>query len=218
VFLQWPAMDPSLPSRSRSERTRERIVAAGHECIRQSGIRRLSMEAVAEGASVSRAALYRYFPNKKALVDAVLEHNAHVVYDKMTTLFADVETLADKVAIGARLGLLPHRDTLGLSESDPESFASLLTTGAHPFLQRTIEFWVPHVEAAQRRGEISADLGPDQAAEWIARSLFSLVSVRAVTFDASDPTAVEAYARTFIAGGLRSASVQAVRPPGRLPK
>ena len=98
---------------------------------------------------------------------------------------------------------------LGLSESDPESFASLLTTGAHPFLQRTILFWVPHVEDAQRRGEIDADLDARQVAEWIARSLFSLVSVRALTFDASDPAEVEAYARTFIVGGLHGA------PPGR---
>ena len=122
------------------------------------------------------------------------------------------------IAIGARLGLLPHRDTLGLSESDPESFASLLTTGAHPILQRTIEFWVPHVEDAQRDGEIGADLDPAQAAEWIARSLFSLVSVRALTFDASDPSAVEAYARRFIAGGLRSAPTEPSRSRRRLPK
>jgi AcrR family transcriptional regulator len=194
------------PNRTRAEITRERIIAAGHECIRRSGIRRLSMEAVAEEAGVSRAALYRYFANKNALVDAVLEHTAHVVYARMTAMFADVTTLADKVVIGARLGLLPHRDTLGLSESDPESFALLLTTGAHPFLRRTIDFWVPHVEEAQRRDEIDPDLDANQAAEWIARSLFSLVSVRALTFDASDPAAVETYARTFIAGGLRAAT------------
>jgi AcrR family transcriptional regulator len=204
--------------RSRREVTRERIVAAGHECIRRSGIRRLSMEAVAEEAALSRAALYRYFPNKTALVDAVLEHNARVVYEKMTVLFADVTTLADKVAIGARLGLLPHRDTLGLSESDPESFAVLLTTGAHPFLARTIEFWRPHVEQAQREGEIDPGMDANQAAEWIARSLFSLVSVRAVTFDASDPAAIEAYARTFITSGLTGADTTGRAPSTRLAK
>lgn len=189
-------------SPSRGEITRERIVLAGHERIRQAGIRRLSMEAVAEAAGISRAALYRYFPNKTALVDAVLEHNARLVYQKMTAMFADTTTLADKVVIGARMGLLPHRDTLGLSESDPESFAMLLTTGAHPFLARTIEFWVPHVEEAQRAGEVDGSADARQAAEWIARSLFSLVSVRALTFDGSDPTAVEEYARRYIVGGL----------------
>lgn len=195
-------MDHRPLARSRSEITRERIVAAGHEAIRQGGIRRLSMEAVARDAGVSRAALYRYFPNKSALVDAVLAHNAEVVYARMTTLFADASTLADKVAIGARLGVLPHRDMLGLSESDPESFALLLTTGAHPFLQRTIDFWRPHVEDAQHRGEVDSRVDANQAAEWIARSLFSLVSVPPLTFDAADPTAIEAHARTFVAGAL----------------
>ena len=174
------------------------------------------MEAVAEAANVSRAALYRYFPNKQALVDAVLEHNAHLVYQKMTRLFGDAVTLGDKVAIGARLGVLPHRDTLGLSESDPESFAQLLTTGAHPFLARTIQFWQPHVEEAQRRGEVGDAIDARQAAEWIARSLFSLVSIRALTFDAADPSAVEAYARTYIVGGL-CGSPTGPRPKARRP-
>jgi AcrR family transcriptional regulator len=197
-------MDPSPPGsrRSRREATRDRIVLAGHECIRRSGIRRLTMEAVAEEAEVSRAALYRHFGNKKVLVDAVLEHNALIVYERMEQLFVDASTLADKVAIGARLGMLPHRDTLGLSESDPESFALLLTTGAHPFLERTLQFWCPHVEDAQRAGELDDTLDVKQTAEWIARSLFSLVSVRALTFDTGDPAAVEHYARTYIVRGL----------------
>lgn len=197
-------MTGGTPRRSRGEITRERIVAAGHECIRRSGIRRLSMEAVAKEADVSRAALYRYFPNKALLVDSVLEHNARLVYEQMTMLFADAETLADKIAIGARLGLLPHGDTLGLSESDPETFAAMLTTGAHPFLERTIDFWRPHVEDAQQSGDIDASVDVRQAAEWIARSLFSLVAIRGLTFDSSDVDAVDRYARTFIVGALLS--------------
>ena len=97
-------MDAPVPNRPRGEIDVERIIAAGHDCIRRAGIRRLSMESVADEADVSRAALYPYFPNKKALVDAVLEHNAHVVYERMTALFADVTTLADKVAIGRASG------------------------------------------------------------------------------------------------------------------
>jgi AcrR family transcriptional regulator len=197
--------------RPRGAATRERIVLAGHECIRRSGIRRLSMEAVADEAGVSRAALYRHFSNKKMLVDAVLEHNARLVYEKMTVMFGDATTLADKVAIGARLGLLPHRDTLGLSESDPESFALLLTTGAHPFLERTTRFWRPHVEEAQLNGEIDKELDSAQVAEWIARSLFSLVSVRAITFDETDAGAVEDYARAFIVRGLGADSAKGRR-------
>ena len=65
---------------------------------------------------------------------------------------------------------------------------------------------MPHVEEAQQRGEIDAELDARQVAEWIARSLFSLVSVRALTFDVSDPAAVEAYARTFIVGGIHGAA------------
>src|SRR5437899_7128660 len=114
---------------SRGELTRGRIVAAGHDCIRRVGIRRMAMEAVAEDAGVSRAALYRRFPNKQSLVDAVLEENARRFRIELSRLLDKKRTLTAKVAAAARFGHFPPRDLLllGLSETDPESLATLLT-------------------------------------------------------------------------------------------
>src|SRR5215217_2342914 len=67
VDADWPG--------SGNEDTRRRIVDSAHECIREVGIKRMTMEAVAVAAEVSRAGLYRYFPNKQVLVDAVLVRN-----------------------------------------------------------------------------------------------------------------------------------------------
>jgi AcrR family transcriptional regulator len=193
------------PTISRAERTREGIVDAGFDLVRQVGIRRLSMEAVAEQAGVSRAGLYRYFPNKQALVDEVLETNARRLRRELTWLLNGKRSLAAKVATAARFGHFPPQDllVLGLTETDPESLAMLLTTGAHRFLERAIRFWEPHVEEAKRRGEIGPSLDTRQGAEWIARSFFSLATIPPLTFDTADPAAFERYARTFIIGGLR---------------
>jgi AcrR family transcriptional regulator len=190
--------------RSRGELTRERIVEAGFACIRGVGIRRLAMEGVAEEAGVSRAALYRYFPNKQALVDEVLETNARRWRRELTRLLEGERTLEAKIGVAARVGHFPPRDLmlLGLPETDPESLAMLLTTGAHRFLERAIRFWEPHVEEAKQRGEVGRTVDAGQGAEWIARSFFSLATVPALTW-ASDPASFERHARSFILYGLR---------------
>ena len=192
------------PSTPRGERTRQHVIEVAHACVRRVGIRRLAMEAVAEEAGLSRAALYRHFPNKQALVDAVLEENAHRFRRELDALLEPETTLADRVGAAARFGHFPPRDLLllGLSETDPASLAMLLTTGAHQFLERATRFWTPYVEAAQASGEVSASLDAAQSAEWIARSLFGLATLPAVTYDADDPAAVERYARTYIVARL----------------
>lgn len=163
------------------------------------------MEEVAAEAQLSRAAIYRHFPNKQALVDEVLETNARRFRLELTALLEQEATLADKVGAAARFGHFPPRDLLllGLTETDPESLSYLLTTDAHRFLDRATRFWEPHVVQAIQRREISRRLEPRQAAEWIARSFFSLATVTPQSIDATDPGAVERYARTFIIGGLR---------------
>jgi len=188
----------------RAQQTRERIINAGHDCVRRVGIRRLAMDAVAEEAGVSRAALYRYFPNKQALVDEVLESNARRFRRELERLVRNKRTLAAKVGAAARFGHFPPRDLLllGFTETDPVSLAMLLTTGAHAFLDRATRFWEPHVEEAKQRGEVAPAVNAAQAAEWIARSFFSLATVPAATFDATDAAAFEGYARRFILHGV----------------
>lgn len=50
--------------------TRERILEATLEVLARSGPRKLSLSEVAAAAAVSRPTLYRWFPSKKALLDA----------------------------------------------------------------------------------------------------------------------------------------------------
>jgi AcrR family transcriptional regulator len=50
--------------------TRDRILEATLEVLTRSGPRKLSLSAVADAARVSRPTLYRWFPSKKALLDA----------------------------------------------------------------------------------------------------------------------------------------------------
>jgi AcrR family transcriptional regulator len=57
--------------RGPSGSTEERILSATLRLVGRRGVKRLGMQEVSEAAGVSRATLYRYFPSKEHLIDAV---------------------------------------------------------------------------------------------------------------------------------------------------
>jgi AcrR family transcriptional regulator len=201
-----PEVRPAAPPPDEDGAATERaILDAGAAAIRRFGIRRTSMKEVARLAGVSRGSVYRYFPDKDALVGAVLSRNdaqymaeCNEVVEHLTTLDEKLVTMAVWIR-GQATGPL----FLNLDETEPETVALMLTARARPMLDRWIEFWPPHIEAAQRAGEIRTDLDPRQTAEWIVRSLLSLATTESVTFDADDPTEMRRFVDTYLAAGLR---------------
>jgi AcrR family transcriptional regulator len=94
-----PTSDAPKPLRSDAERNRLRILAAAAEVFAERGLD-ASLDDIAVAAGVGVGTVYRRFPDKDALIDALFEHK-----------IADVEALA--------------RDALALE--DPwESFASFM--------------------------------------------------------------------------------------------
>lgn len=71
--------------------TRERILAAGADIIGRDGLADLSMDEVAAKADVSRATVYRVFPGKSALIDAVI-----VTYSPVTRIEERLAELGDE--------------------------------------------------------------------------------------------------------------------------
>ncbi len=59
---------------TRTESTDARILELAAEHIRRHGIERTTVVAIAREAGMSHANVYRYFPSKEALVDAVTAH------------------------------------------------------------------------------------------------------------------------------------------------
>ena len=54
--------------------TEERILRAALRLVGRRGVKRLGMQEVSEAAGVSRGTVYRYFPSKDHLLDAVRPH------------------------------------------------------------------------------------------------------------------------------------------------
>lgn len=186
--------------------TADRIVEAAADCIRLWGIRRVSMNDVAREAGVSRGSVYRYFADREALVQAVLEHTSERHIALAEPSIRRKRSLAAKVAEAAAF-IREHIDdelSLGLrARPDEPELAALRLAQAGRTLDRWVDFWVPYLAEARERGEVRPDLELRQAAEWIMRILISLVTVPSVTFDLTSSEQVRKYVEDHLVRGFR---------------
>ncbi len=130
-----PPLTNSLPSRSRGKNTYEIILAATGELLAEIGFERLTTNLVCERAGLTPPALYRYFPNKYALL-AELARRLMNAQDEV--LFAwlkkgghKVKTLEDAVQKSIRL----RKQLMTVTRSQPGGMWILRAIRAVPVLQ-----------------------------------------------------------------------------------
>ena len=75
-------------------RTRARIVEKAAALIHERGVAATTLEDVKVAAEVSGSQLYHYFPDKNALVHAVIEHQADEIIDGQRPLLDQLDSLA----------------------------------------------------------------------------------------------------------------------------
>lgn len=71
---------PIQPTEAATE-VRERLLDAAAYCYDKLGIRATNMADIAERAQVARRTLYRYFPNRQAILDAVVRREVDLFWD-----------------------------------------------------------------------------------------------------------------------------------------
>ncbi|MFF2730416.1 TetR/AcrR family transcriptional regulator [Streptomyces sp. NPDC058008] len=72
-----------VPVQQRSADRLARILDAGAALLDETGYEQLSTRAVADRAGVPIGSVYRFFPNKRALVDALAERNLEVYAERV---------------------------------------------------------------------------------------------------------------------------------------
>ena len=188
---------------------REAILDAAEACLRRDGIRRTTVRGVAEEAGLSRAYVYRFFPDKPTLLSAALIR-------RDSAFWADaherISAAADVAGMVAEAVLLSRRAPLGplaleLAEAEPAAYAEVMGTYVHELVPGLLDFWVEHLGTAQERGLVRADLDVEAAAEWVIRVLASLVSVPGRTVDTDDPESLRSCLEKFLAPALAPATL-----------
>jgi AcrR family transcriptional regulator len=156
---------PPDPTR-RNERSRQAILSAAADLLGEVGYTKLTVEAIATRAAVGKQTIYRWWPDKGAVVlDAYLalvEADQDLDFPDRGDLEADlrlvlgslVDSLADPVFERR------YRALLAAIQDDPELAAGLLDRLLKPWLEATRR----RLRAARRAGQI-ADVDLDVAAE-----------------------------------------------------
>jgi len=196
-----------------------RILGAAAEQAEDFGLRRFTMDDVARRVGVSRVTIYRYFPKKDQLINALLMRELRRFLTKLDTVIEAESTSEAKLVHGVLfcLGFLrEHRLLNRLLRTEPELILPYLTTKAGHVVAAA-RGWIARlirVEVAEGRIALP-DRDIDLLAELLVRTVISLVITPETVLPVDSPEGqqrlVELYLRPVVAA-LRPAD--AVEPAG----
>ncbi len=180
---------PASPSDD--EECRQLILQAAVKCFDAAGPIRATVDDIAQVASVHRTTVYKYFPNRPAIISAVLLFEAQdliaeaaTFYDRPAPFVEQFANAYAHVAHGVRESRLLRR------LFDPDAVDAVVhATGASDEFRNLVAGSLgPFVALAAKRGELRADLDVDEVIEWLGSIALLLLgeSFRDEGFDATE--------------------------------
>lgn len=158
----------------------ERILEAASGVFSRDGIRNARMGKIAEAAGCSRATLYRYFPNKEALLHAYMLHIARdfrtILSDRLRGMRALGKRIVEAVAVSAEL-IQSREDVAPFFTEEGVGLTAQLTANAAAMRDQLATQLEQESCSPKIQGQLRADVTPAEAAEWVTRAIFSLATV-----------------------------------------
>jgi AcrR family transcriptional regulator len=175
----------------------DRILDAASHLMRTYGLKRWSMEDVAEQAALGRTSVYRAFSTRDELVHAVLARELRATIGAITAAATKTGSVEDGIIEGALVGLAALRSSLveQLLRTDPSTILPFLTTKAGPLVALTRQLLVTQARAAG--ATITAEHA-DELAEIAARLGLSFVLTRESVFPVDNDEALRASLRRVL--------------------
>ena len=148
--------------------TEEAILDAAHEALAERGYEGLTMDAIAKRAFVSRTAVYFYFPNKRAVVDRLIQQVFSEMYlaaspyldgdgDPRRDLRASLARVVEVVNSNGGLLLLAAQLSGARGEHLPEEW--------EPYIMRFVERAEARIARDQEHGIAPDDIAPRLSAQ-----------------------------------------------------
>ena len=190
------------PLRSDARRNRERLVASARELLASEGVD-VSVDEITRHAGLGMGTLYRHFPTKEELVDAVLED-----------AFAELVELAEQAAAAedAWAGLTGFMEQALASHAANRGLKDVLATQEHGARRRAMRERIqPLLRKVVERAQAQGALRPDFTAEDLSLVFWAVGRVIQTTAD----IAPEQWRRHlgFLLDGLRASAASPLPVP-----
>jgi AcrR family transcriptional regulator len=189
--------------------TADRILDAARRQVELFGIRKTTMEDVARRSGISRVTVYRHFPNKDELVEAVIMREARALLTDLLTLVNGIDNDEDRIVesfvfiVGS---LRDHTLLRQLLHGEPEVILPQFTIEAGP--QMVVGYLERHngLGLAHRDLEVTAEAG--------IRLAISLILTPDSVVDFDDPEGLRRLVRRYILPFADSEVIELVKTKG----
>jgi AcrR family transcriptional regulator len=154
----------------------ERILEAARARLVQFGIRRTSLDDIATAAGVGRATLFRRFPNRDALMLAIVAREARCAVASVDAQITSIEDPEELLVVGALAVIreITGNELLqGLLATDPEQMLPLLTGKGNPILAIGTAYMAGQLQRMAAQGASLAG-EPAVTSELLARLALSI--------------------------------------------
>jgi AcrR family transcriptional regulator len=183
------------PGRPRSERAHRAILRAANELLESDGFAAVTVEAIAERAGVSKATIYRWWPNRAAVVmdgflsivssEVPFPHTGHAREDIRIHMRRLAEAFGGKMGRTVAALIAEGQADPELAEALRSRWLSIRRTEAREILELGIE-----------RGELRDDIDPEVAVDVLYGPIYyrMLVGHAPLNGDFADALADHAFA------------------------
>lgn len=190
---------------ARRDRRQDLLAAAARRFVAV-GLRETTMEAIAREAGAGKATLYRYFGNKDAVIDALLEREAERFGRELEAAASTRDTAPDRLEAAFLAGVrffVEHPVLTKGRDEEPGLLLPRITANGGPLVQRGFQLFTALIAEGVERGQFRA-VEPAAAAEVVVRLILSYFSFPPMHVRVDDPDEARAFAHALIAGALRA--------------
>lgn len=174
-----------------ADETTNRILDAAADVLVTGGLRRCTVEEIAERGQIGRTTIYRRFDGRDEIVHAALARELRRLFDAVAESVAHLDRLEDQVVEGFLAALTTARGStiVPLLRTEPD-LLMFLVSDAGPALELVTGLMVAQLLATSPDGGVEID--PEQArhgAEIVFRLAVSFVLMPDSTLPLDDPAA-----------------------------
>jgi AcrR family transcriptional regulator len=160
-------MSASVEALEPRNATEDAILAAARQALVEESYDRLTMDGIARRAHVSRTAVYFYFPNKRAVVDRLIQQAFSDMYEASSPyLDGDGEPrLQLRLGLARMVSCVNSHGPVLLLAAHLSGREDRLPTEWEPYIRRFIVSAERRIRRDQQRGIAPADVSPRISAQ-----------------------------------------------------